>query len=286
MVAVGALITDQKTGKILLTQRHPNLDWHPGEWEITYGRIDQHEDPVEGLRREVKEEIGLTEITVGQVLRAWHLYRGPQKAENDLIGITYLVSTSQTEIKISSEHAQFCWVTVAEALELVKIDGIKADLLAYQQHLQQTKALIGREVIGVGVGAVITNDQQQILLSLRGPQARNEVGKWEIPGGAVEFGETLVQALQREIKEELDITIEVGSLVQVYDHLLEFEGQHWVSPTYMCRITEGTPRITEPDKCTQIGWFSLEEAKKLPLSLVTQGDIQHLEAHPELLLNQ
>ncbi len=135
---------------------------------------------------------------------------------------------------------------------------------------------VGKDCIGIGVGALIQDSDGKILLALRGQQAKNERGKWEIPGGAVEFGETLEQALKREIKEEIDIEVELVELLHVCDHILPAENQHWVSPTFICRILSGTPIIMEPHKCDQLGWFSLEEALKLPLSKVTIDDIQTL----------
>lgn len=135
----------------------------------------------------------------------------------------------------------------------------------------------GIDHIGVGVGALIFNDQSQIFLALRGPKAKNERGKWEIPGGAVEYGETLTAAITRESFEEYGIKIKVKKLLQVADHILPDEHQHWVSPTYICEIIEGEPFIKEPEKCSQIGWFSIEEAEKLPLSVITKQDIQSLK---------
>lgn len=139
------------------------------------------------------------------------------------------------------------------------------------------KDRIGKDVIGVGVGAAIFNDEGKVLLALRGRQAKNEVGKWEIPGGAVEFGEKLAEALQREIQEEIGVEIEVLELLQVCDHILPDEGQHWVSPTYICKIVSGTPTVKEPEKCERLAWFSISEAAELPLSKVTQDDIVILQ---------
>ncbi len=45
----------------------------------------------------------------------------------------------------------------------------------------------GVDYIGVGVGGVIFNDEGKVFLAKRGAAARNEAGKWEFPGGAVEF---------------------------------------------------------------------------------------------------
>jgi len=59
----------------------------------------------------------------------------------------------------------------------------------------------GIDFIGVGVGAVIVDDAGRLFLARRGPLAKNERELWEFPGGAVEFGERLADALRREIRE-------------------------------------------------------------------------------------
>lgn len=113
----------------------------------------------------------------------------------------------------------------------------------------------GVDYIGVGVGAIIVDPAGRLFLAQRGPKAKNERGLWEFPGGSVEFGEKLADALKREMREEYGIEIEVGRLVDVADHILPEEGQHWVSPSYLCRILSGEPTIREPEKCSAIGWF-------------------------------
>lgn len=276
MVAVGAVIEHEKTGKILIIQRDFNQDWQSGEWEICYGRIDQFEDTTKGLRRELKEELGLAELQIGDVLSVWHIFRGPEKAENELIGITYHCTTTNEEIKLSHEHVAYRWIEPNEALELITVDGIRRDIFKFIEHKAKSKAVVGKDVIGVGAGALIFNEEGKLLLSLRGKKAKNEVGKWEIPGGSIEFGETLEVGLKREIKEELDVEVEVKEMLQICDHIISDEHQHWVSPTYICELKSGTPRIMEPEKCEKIGWFTPKEALELPLSIVTKKDIEIL----------
>lgn len=118
----------------------------------------------------------------------------------------------------------------------------------------------GVDYIGVGVGAVIQRADGAVFMARRGPLAKNERGLWEFPGGSVEFGETLAQALIREMHEEYGITIQVGHLLDVVDHILPEEGQHWVSPSYLCTLLEGEPTIREPGKCSEIGWFNPRSA--------------------------
>ncbi len=130
----------------------------------------------------------------------------------------------------------------------------------------------GVDYIGVGVGAIIVDAEGRVFLAKRGAKAQNERGLWEFPGGAVEFGETLRDALKREIREEYGMTIEVGDLLTVTDHILPDEKQHWVSPSYICRIVAGTPTIVEPEKCDEIGWFALEDIPEA-LTQVTRHDL-------------
>jgi 8-oxo-dGTP diphosphatase len=132
----------------------------------------------------------------------------------------------------------------------------------------------GIDYIGVGVGALIIDGEGRLFLTRRGPQAKNERGLWEFPGGSVEFGETLAQALRREMYEEFGIEIEVGELIDLVDHILPEEGQHWVSPTYLCNIVRGTPIIQEPEKCSEIGWFAIEDIPS-DLSVITRENLMH-----------
>ncbi len=135
----------------------------------------------------------------------------------------------------------------------------------------------GIDYIGVGVGAMVFNAQDKVFLSKRGPQAKNERRCWEFPGGSVEFGETLIDAIKREFVEEYAMDIEIVELLAVSDHILIAEQQHWVSPTFIAHHVGGTPQIIEPEKCTDIGWFLLTSLPE-PLSMVTRDDVRHYRA--------
>jgi 8-oxo-dGTP diphosphatase len=129
MVAVGAVVELGQSGKILISQRSDSLDWHPSEWETVYGRIDQFEDPEDGLRRELREETGLNDLEIVDLLTVWHILRGSEKlVENDLIGITYWCRTQTETIQLSQEHQAYQWVTPDEALKLVQVEGIRRDI--------------------------------------------------------------------------------------------------------------------------------------------------------------
>ncbi len=71
----------------------------------------------------------------------------------------------------------------------------------------------GKDYIGVGCGALIINDKNQTLLIKRGNKSRNEAGFWGKPGGAVKFGEKVEDAVKREIKEELNISGTINTMI-------------------------------------------------------------------------
>lgn len=132
----------------------------------------------------------------------------------------------------------------------------------------------GVDYIGVSVGALILNDKGEVLLCKRSQNASNERGCWEAPGGAVEYGEKLEDALRREIREELDIDLELLEQFPASNHIIPADRQHWVATTFLVKIKNGTPKIMEPDKCDEIRWFSFDDLPS-PLSIVTQMDVTH-----------
>lgn len=137
----------------------------------------------------------------------------------------------------------------------------------------------GIDYIGVGAGAVIFNDHDEFFLAKRGREARNERHRWEFPGGSVEFGETLADALRREIFEEYGFSIDIVLLLDVVDHILPEEHQHWVSPTFLCRYAGGTPSIREPRKCEEIGWFRLENIPSNDLTSASRKSLESLKRY-------
>lgn len=110
---------------------------------------------------------------------------------------------------------------------------------------------------GAGCGAAIHNEAGALLLiaRLKPPEA----GAWGLPGGKIDFGERAEAATVREIGEELGIKIQLTGLACLTQTLNAGDGQHWVAPVYSARIISGEPRILEPTKHSDWGWFALDE---------------------------
>lgn len=96
----------------------------------------------------------------------------------------------------------------------------------------------------VAVGAVIWNPQGEVLLVGRARPPR--MGEWSIPGGKVDMGESLREALLREVREETGIDIEIAGLIDVVEFIAAEEnerpGQHYVLIDFSARWLKGEVR--------------------------------------------
>ncbi len=107
----------------------------------------------------------------------------------------------------------------------------------------------------LGVSGIVFNNQKQILLIQRNqPPA---MGFWSIPGGKLEPGESLVEACQREIKEETGLDTEVKNIVAVVERRVE--GFHYVIIDYLVQLSdeENSQPVAQSD-VSEARWVSLE----------------------------
>lgn len=116
-------------------------------------------------------------------------------------------------------------------------------------------------ILQVGVKILLKNVEGKYLLVRRNPKKYPEVGpKWDIVGGRIDPGTSLLENLKREIKEEVNLEY-VGQpqLVAAQD-ILRVEGRHVVRLTYTGEI-QGEPKLD--DDHLEAKWFSAEELKSL-----------------------
>jgi ADP-ribose pyrophosphatase YjhB (NUDIX family) len=94
----------------------------------------------------------------------------------------------------------------------------------------------------VGVGGVVVWRGRVLLVRRAKPPL---LGRWTIPGGTVELGETLHEALVREMEEETGLEVEPVEVLTVFDRIERVGGEvafHHVIVDYLCRLVSGEAR--------------------------------------------
>jgi 8-oxo-dGTP diphosphatase len=121
----------------------------------------------------------------------------------------------------------------------------------------------------VGVGAVIVQDNR-VLLIRRGQAPL--LGEWSLPGGVLECGETLREAVVREVREETGLTVETGEMLGVYERIIRSEDRrvryHYVLIDFLCRPVSGD--LKAASDAADVRWFGCEELRSLNLPRDTQ----------------
>lgn len=119
----------------------------------------------------------------------------------------------------------------------------------------------GVDHIGISAAAVIHDGNGKILLMQRGPEARDENGRWDIVGGAIEFGESIDDALVREVSEEMSTKPLNIEFLGAYDAHREHNGSktHWICLLHSAQVNPADVKIGEPAKISAIGWFGLDD---------------------------
>jgi mutator protein MutT len=116
------------------------------------------------------------------------------------------------------------------------------------------------------VGVIIEDDQGNILLIRRANEP--DQGRWSVPGGAVELGETTIHAASREVREECGVAVQMGPVVSVYD-LIEPDrvGEirfHYVIIHYLARYQTDSPRAASDS--LYVEWVPADAIPDLDMS--------------------
>ena len=135
------------------------------------------------------------------------------------------------------------------------------------------------DVPRVGVGAVVLH-QDKVLLVRRGGYP--SPGKWSLPGGLVELGETAEEAVRRELKEECACDIRVVDVCGVITRVIrDAEGRvryHYVLVDYLALVDSDA--ICAGDDAAEAQWVALDEIRELE---TTDGLMDMIERAMELL---
>lgn len=128
-----------------------------------------------------------------------------------------------------------------------------------------------------GVGAVIFNNGSVLLVRRKNPPRE---GNWGLPGGVVELGESIKEAVVREVREECGLEVEPVKRLTVFDSIArDEEGRvrfHYILFEFLCRIIGGT--MAPATDAADVRWVSLEKMEELPMSQETIRFIRKVAA--------
>lgn len=100
-------------------------------------------------------------------------------------------------------------------------------------------------------------------------------GWWEFPGGKIEDGETKEEALKREMREELDIEVEVGELIANVEY--DYPKFHLIMDCFLCEIRDGDLKLRVHEDARWLYFHELDSVKWL------EADIELVEKLPHIL---
>ena len=174
------------------TARHP-------EYDIPGGGVENGESYLQALEREITEETGL-KANIRQPLRAWNY---SEKEGEMLYGVTFAADYISGTVRLSDEHQAWQWIDFdnLETLDLPR--WIKEEArLAAQIVIPASSAVCPPQITRThaGVYGIIRNACNQLLVirKRRGPYS----GRFDLPGGSTESGESEIETLARELEEE------------------------------------------------------------------------------------
>lgn len=124
------------------------------------------------------------------------------------------------------------------------------------------------------VGALIVNKKGEILLG----RGKKWGGKYTCFGGHVEMGETLEEAIKREVKEETDLDVEIIDKLLFQDSVFEkdfHKKKHFVFTDFLCKYEGNDNSVVVNDEFEkEFAWFSIDEVLKLDMAFGTRNIIK------------
>jgi len=126
----------------------------------------------------------------------------------------------------------------------------------------------------LGVGAVIWNDKDELVLIRRGKEPRRD--QWSIPGGHLEWGESLHDAILREVREETGLVVEIAGLVDTVDLIVQDGSgeitRHYVLIDFATQVVAGELRAGSD--AAEARWVAFSALDDYPLWSETRRIIE------------
>lgn len=119
-IIVKSIIFNPKLNRILLVQRSKSDDTGANTWENAGGNVECGETPEEAMKREIREETGITEVSIERVA-----YVTLVDGEKPYLIIAYLCETYTQEVSVSNEHQAYIWADAEDCKKMLPAGIVK-----------------------------------------------------------------------------------------------------------------------------------------------------------------
>ncbi len=249
-VVAGVVIKQE--GKYLLVQEKQPKAY--GLWNLPAGRVDVGDTIEQTAIKEAKEESGYDV----ELVRKIGIF---QNDATEAVKHAFEAKIIGGELKFpEDELLDAKWFTIEE-IENMK-DELRGRWILEAINVTEKEFPRGVEIVG---GALMENQEGKIFMA-KAPKWAN---KWTFPGGHIEPGEGIVEALVREAKEEAGIeniqpigVVSFGELINSKDF---HRPAHFIYFDVYCKVNSSEIKLDNYE-LTEYGWFTPEEALKLDLA--------------------
>jgi ADP-ribose pyrophosphatase YjhB (NUDIX family) len=265
--------------EVLLSRLAPRVS-RTELWTLPGGGIDHGEDPREAVIREIHEETGL-DATVGETAHVYSAHL-PRASRDGLLVDAHAIrivydgwvspdAPTPRVLEVDGSTSEAAWKSLDDVVSgVVPVAGLVTDALVDHLPFRMQR---------VAAYAVVRRDIQErpsILLTRLSARAAHP-GRWTLPGGGVDHGESPARALAREVEEECGLPCEVGPLVGVHDTHFSgnapsgrIEDYHGVHLLFRATVADGEPRVQEVDGTT-------DAAAWVPVADIGSGAVEVLD---------
>ncbi len=138
----------------------------------------------------------------------------------------------------------------------------------------------GEDYTGISIVYFCHDGKGNYLFNKRGKNCRDENGRWDCGGGALEFNDKIEERLKKEIKEEYGTKVIKSQFLGYKDVHRKKGGKntHWVALHFKVLVDPKTVKNGEPHKFDEVKWFNIKKLPKplhsqLPFTLIKYKDV-------------
>ncbi len=290
-----------REGKILLLRKakYEGNGGREGRWNNPGGKISPGELWDDALRREISEETGLNDLVIGQPIFVGQ-WSPIVQGEAVQITCTFLICESRAgEIELSSEHDKYAWIyphehTLYDILEPER-EVIESYIAAVGRDNRQTitenttnsstellsvNGENGQISLQLACKAIVLSKGKLLMIREAASNKRGTiVGQYHFPGGRMEPGERIEEALKREMLEETSLGISVGMPIYVgeWRPILNGKWHQIVAIYFICR-----PEGREVGLSGEYDDYQWVDPKAVEDILIAETDLKVIEAFNSL----